>query len=68
MRAAAREAGRDPDALEYTRWGAIDMTVDDVDSHARGTTRLVAAPAAPAATDLSEQLDQLSAFAERLIL
>jgi hypothetical protein len=64
MRAAAREAGRDPDALEYTRWGAIDMTADDVDAHARGTTRLVVAPAS---TDLSEQLDQLSALAERLI-
>jgi probable F420-dependent oxidoreductase len=63
MRAAAREAGRDPDVLEYTRWGTIDMTPDDVDTRAaRGTTRLVVAPAS---TDLPEQLDQLSAFAKR---
>ena len=66
MRATARDAGRDPDALEYTRWGAIDMTAADVDAHAaRGTTRLVVAPAS---VDLPGQLDQLSAFAARLDL
>ena len=26
MRAAARDAGRDPDALQVTRWGSIEMT------------------------------------------
>jgi hypothetical protein len=30
MRATARDAGRDPGALEVTRWGSIDMTADDV--------------------------------------
>ena len=66
MRETARAAGRDPAALEYTRWGAIDMTADDVAAHAAsGTTRLVAGPAS---TDLSEQKDQISAFAARLAL
>jgi hypothetical protein len=41
------------------------MTADDVAAHAAsGTTRLVAGPAS---TDLSEQKDQISAFAARLI-
>jgi probable F420-dependent oxidoreductase len=66
MRATAAEAGRDAAALEYTRWGSIDMTAADVDAHAeRGVNRLVIAPASP---DLDEQRQQLSAFAERLSL
>lgn len=63
MRAAAVGAGRDPDALEYTRWGSIGMTAEDVEAHAsNGVTRLVFGPASP---DLAEQLDQISAFAAR---
>jgi probable F420-dependent oxidoreductase len=63
MRAAAAEAGRDPGALEYTRWGSIDMTPEDVQGHAGdGVTRLVVA-AAPA--DVREQREQISAFAGR---
>ncbi len=66
MKAAAKEAGRDPEALEYTRWGSIDMSAADVEAHASsGTTRLVVAPAS---LDLHEQLDQMSAFADRLKL
>jgi probable F420-dependent oxidoreductase len=66
MRATARAAGRDADALEYTRWGSIDMTASDVEDHAAlGTTRLVVGPAS---TDLSEQRQQMSEFAERLKL
>jgi probable F420-dependent oxidoreductase len=66
MRATARQAGRDPDALEYTRWGSIDMTAADVDRFAaQGTTRLVVGPAS---ADLPEQRDQLSAFADRFSL
>ena len=66
MRAAAREAGRDADALEYTRWEPIDMSAADVEAHARnGTTRLVVATAPG---DLREQLDEISAFADRLEL
>lgn len=39
------------------------MTAADVDAHAAfGVTRLVVAPAS---TDLGEQRDQLSAFADR---
>jgi alkanesulfonate monooxygenase SsuD/methylene tetrahydromethanopterin reductase-like flavin-dependent oxidoreductase (luciferase family) len=65
-RATARDAGRDADALEYTRWGSIDMTAADVDAYtALGTTRLVLGPA-PGHAD--EQRDQLAAFAERLKL
>jgi probable F420-dependent oxidoreductase len=64
MRATASAAGRDASALECTRWGAIDMTADDVAAHAtQGTTRLVVAPAA---TDQAGQRDELEAFAERL--
>ena len=63
MRETARAAGRDPAALECTRWGAIDATANEVAAHAAsGTIRLVVSPAS---TDLSEQKDQLSAFAAR---
>ena len=66
MRATAMQAGRDADALEYTRWGSIDMTAADVDAHAaRGVNRLVVAPAS---ADPDEQRDQLSALANRLKL
>ena len=66
MRATARDAGRDPDALEVTRWGSIEMTAEDVARHAsRGADRLVVAPAS---VHLSEQRDQLAAFADRFAL
>jgi probable F420-dependent oxidoreductase len=66
MRETARAAGRDPAALEVTRWGSIDMTPDDVARLAEaGVTRLVVGPG-PAS--LSEQEDQISAFAARLSL
>jgi probable F420-dependent oxidoreductase len=65
MRATARAADRDADALEVTRWGSIDMTAADVAAHAAaGTTRLVVSPAS---LDVAEQREQLSAFAHRLI-
>jgi len=64
MRATARDAGRDPAALEVTRWGSIDLTAEDVAEHAaRGVDRLVIGPSASKA---AEQRDQLSAFADRL--
>ena len=66
MRATARAAGRDPGALEVTRWASVDLTADDVARHAaRGVDRLVIAPAS---ADASEQRDQLSALAARLAL
>jgi probable F420-dependent oxidoreductase len=64
MRTSAREAGRDADALEYTRWGTIDMTADDVQARAeQGATRLVVG-VSPG--DLDAQRDEISAFAARL--
>ena len=64
MRETARAAGRDPGALEVTRWGSIDMTADDVAAHAaQGTTRLVVGPSA---RDQAGQRDEISAFAGRL--
>jgi probable F420-dependent oxidoreductase len=63
MRAAAADAGRDPDALEYTRWGTIDMSPDDVEARAAdGVTRLIVGPASP---EVREQCDEISAFADR---
>ncbi|WP_280510071.1 LLM class F420-dependent oxidoreductase [Nocardia farcinica] len=62
-RATAAAAGRDPDALEYTRWSGIDMTPERLDAFvAQGVTRVVVSATA---ADPAEQLDQLSAFAER---
>jgi probable F420-dependent oxidoreductase len=66
MRMTAAQAGRDPDVLEYTRWGSIDMSAADVDAHARnGTTRLVVGVTS---LDPRGQLDEISAFADRLKL
>jgi probable F420-dependent oxidoreductase len=66
MRATARDAGRDPGALQITRWGAVDLTHGDVAQHtAAGVTRLVISPAA---ADPAEQRDQLSALADRFSL
>jgi probable F420-dependent oxidoreductase len=64
MRVTAEEAGRDPGALEYTRWGSIDLTPDDVAGlAAQGVTRL--AVGLPQAS-WSDQLDQIAALARRL--
>jgi probable F420-dependent oxidoreductase len=61
---AARAAGRPPP--EYTRWASIDMTADDVAGYAANSaTRLIVAPAS---ADQSEQRDQISAFADRLMV
>jgi probable F420-dependent oxidoreductase len=65
MRAAADEAGRNPASLEYTRWGSMDASTDEVEAQASaGVTRLVVSPSAGSQ---AEQLDELTAFAERLI-
>jgi probable F420-dependent oxidoreductase len=66
MRTTAIEAGRDAGALEYTRWGLIDVSQADVDAYAeKGVTRLVVGPSS---ADPREQRDELSALAERLKL
>ncbi|GAA1008861.1 LLM class F420-dependent oxidoreductase [Acrocarpospora pleiomorpha] len=65
-RSAAAEAGRDPESLEYTRWGAIDMGEEDVERlAAQGVTRIVVSPAA---VEPDAQRDELSAFAKRFAL
>ncbi|MEU4410619.1 TIGR03619 family F420-dependent LLM class oxidoreductase [Streptosporangium sp. NPDC023963] len=65
-RAAAVEAGRDPETLEYTRSGAIDMTVDQVEAFAaQGVTRIVVRATA---TEPEQQREELSAFAQRFAL
>lgn len=64
VRHAAIDAGRDADTLDYTRWGSIDMTPDRVASlQEEGVTRIVVGTGG---VDLQEQLDALSAFAQRL--
>ncbi len=64
MRQTAREAGRDPAALEYTRWESMSMSAAEAaDLAGQGVTRVVV-PAVSA--DLDEQLGEMSAFAARL--
>ena len=64
MRAEATASGRDPAALEYTRWGQIDMTDEDVGAKAdEGVTRLVVSPGS---TGLTEIRAEMSAFARRV--
>jgi probable F420-dependent oxidoreductase len=64
MRAEATAAGRDPEALEYTRWGQIDMTADEVQARAsQGVTRLVVGPSS---TDLAGMQAEISSFAQRM--
>jgi len=61
MRSTAEDAGRDPDALELTRWGSIDMGPEDVEARAEeGVDRLVVSTTS---ADLEEQLRELEAFA-----
>jgi hypothetical protein len=62
-RSTAVEVGRDPEALEYTRWGSIGMPIERVEAFAaQGVTRIVVAATA---TDPDEQREELSAFAQR---
>jgi probable F420-dependent oxidoreductase len=63
MRESARAAGRDADALQYTRWGNIAMTPDEVATlAAEGVTRVIVSPTT---ADLAEQKKELSAFADQ---
>ena len=64
MRAEAAAAGRDPAALEYTRWGQIDMTADEVQARAsQGVTRLVISPSSTEPAGLQAEV---SSFARRM--
>jgi probable F420-dependent oxidoreductase len=59
-RATAVEAGRDPDALEFTRFGSAEMTRERVEAYAaQGVTRIVVN---------AGSTEELSEFAERLSL
>ncbi len=63
MRMTALAEGRDPEVLEYTRWGSIDMERGGAEAHAaQGVDRLVVSTTS---TDLNEQLRQLETFAAR---
>ncbi|QBS40602.1 hypothetical protein [Nocardia sp. CS682] len=63
-RTEAVAAGRDPGALEYTRWGSIDMPAERVDGlAAAGVTRIVVG-----STDPDNPFDEMSRFAERFEL
>ena len=54
-------SGRDPEVLEYTRWGSIDVERSAVEAHAaQRVDRLVVGTTS---TDLNEQLRQLAVFA-----
>ncbi|MFC4857534.1 TIGR03619 family F420-dependent LLM class oxidoreductase [Actinophytocola glycyrrhizae] len=62
-RTAAAGAGRDPAALEYTRWAPIDLPEQSLAAYAeQGVTRLVVSATA---TDPAAQRAQMSAFAAR---
>jgi probable F420-dependent oxidoreductase len=61
MRATALAEDRDPEALEYTRWGSIDLEPSSAEAYAaQGVDRLIVSTTS---TDLNEQLRQLEAFA-----
>jgi probable F420-dependent oxidoreductase len=62
-RSIAAETGRDPEALEYTRWGSIDMTPDRIEAFAtQGVTRIVVGATS---TEPEQQRDEMSEFAQR---
>lgn len=65
-RSSAIEAGRSPETLEYTRWGSINMTVEQVEAFAeQGVTRILVGATA---TEPDQQRDEMSAFAQRFAL
>jgi alkanesulfonate monooxygenase SsuD/methylene tetrahydromethanopterin reductase-like flavin-dependent oxidoreductase (luciferase family) len=64
MLAEAVAAGRDSAGLEYTRWGQIDMSADEVRARAsQGVTRLVVSPGS---TEIAGMRAEISAFARRV--
>jgi probable F420-dependent oxidoreductase len=65
-RAAAAEAGHDPEALEFTRWGSIELTPEGAAKYAdQGVTRMVVTPAG---SSRAERRAELEAFAKRFAL
>ncbi|MEW2354971.1 LLM class F420-dependent oxidoreductase [Spirillospora sp. NPDC029432] len=62
-RSTAAEAGHDPAAFEYTRWGSMGMSLDRAERlAAQGVTRVVVNPTT---TEPHEQLDEMATFADR---
>jgi probable F420-dependent oxidoreductase len=65
-RSEAAASGRDPGALEYTRWASISMTQQRAEAlAAEGVTRVVVNVTS---TNETEQQDEMSALAERFEL
>ena len=63
VRTTAVEAGRDPDAIAYSRMGSLEISEEDVESlAAQGVTRIVVG--VPDG-EPDEQCEHLTAFAER---
>ena len=63
VKSTAREAGRDPEAIAYTRMGSLEMTAEGVEKMAaQGVTRIIVA--APAG-EPEEQCAELAEFASR---
>lgn len=59
----ARSTAKDPQALQYTRWGSPELSEKDVERLAgEGVTRVVVSPTA---TDPAGWREQLTAFARR---
>ncbi|WP_370961975.1 TIGR03619 family F420-dependent LLM class oxidoreductase [Amycolatopsis sp. cg9] len=62
-RTTAAAAGRDPDRLEYTRWGSLDMSPEDVEVlAAEGVTRVVVSPDS---AEPGRRREVMAAFARR---
>lgn len=64
-RKAAADAGRDPAAFEYTRWGSADMSAEHVEQLAEHEVDRVVVGFTGA--DPAQQHDQMSEFADQLI-
>ena len=58
-----RATARDPESVQYTRWGTLDMSTKDVEELARqGVTRVVVTPGS---AEPGPRRDAMAAFAER---
>jgi len=63
MREVAASHNRDPQSLELTRWGSIDMTESDVERREQqGVARIVVSPGS---TERDEERSELEAFSVR---
>lgn len=66
VQSTAREVGRDPGAIEYTRWASLELSPEGVEGFARqGVSRLVIGGGSP---DPERRMEELSEFAERFNL